>query len=756
MLSKRYNTVKSDENIDLLIHYLNSYDYVAFDTETTGLNPRKDKVIGMSFSGEEGTAFYLAIYEYKVKHGLIQLVSNESVMKVLEVLATKELLTWNGSFDIRMVKCNYGVDLSSNLIADGQLMKHTIEEDGKMALKDTMVELQEFLRMDMSKAANEEQIELKESIIANGGSATKNNYELYKADLAIISKYANADADFTLRICHYYLDKIREQGLDQFFFEDEVMPLYREVTIPMESIGIRLNMPLIMWANDEISKDIKILEDSIKSSILESEEGKQWVEHTAVTKFPAKNSGNFSQEVVRYFDLPLPINGSDKFSITKKTVASLPESDAKSFLLTGDSSYIQEHVTAISVRIWEKFNNGKISITSKDQLAGVVFDFMNIRPESKTDKGKSQFDDNMIDVLSKKYEVSWARDLSNYNKLNKLKGAYIDRFLNSHENNTTHFYYKQHGTISGRYSSDAQQLPRPKEEGELDEVVLKYNNLIRQFFIAGKGYKFIDSDYESLEPHIFSEVSNEDSLKAIFGKGHDFYSTIAISTESLDEYSADKKADNYLGKINKPVRQKSKIYALGVPYGMLAYALSKTLDVSLEEAQRLIEKYLGAYPNLRKWMEDSVSQAQHFGFVKTKTGRVRHLPKVKELYKIHGHNLMDFRYRKKIEKRYGKKEVLTMYRDYKNGINNARNFQIQGLAASVINRAMIQINRKLKEANIDGQVCATIHDQCIVLVEESRAEEAAKIVEDCMCNTTKLSVKLKAPAEICDNWKDGH
>ena len=97
-----------------------------------------------------------------------------------------------------------------------------------------------------------------------------------------------------------------------------------------------------------------------------------------------------------------------------------------------------------------------------------------------------------------------------------------------------------------------------------------------------------------------------------------------------------------------------------------------------------------------------------------------------------------------------------MYRDYKNGLNNGRNFQIQGLAASIINRAMINISKTFKERKIDGQIVSSIHDQCICVVNKDQAEEAKKIVQDCMENSVKLSVKLKAVPAIAYNWKEGH
>ena len=122
---------------------------------------------------------------------------------------------------------------------------------------------QEALGLDVEKAANEEQVELKESIKKNGGSVTKDSFQIYKADLDILSKYASADTDLTLRICNLYLGKLKEEGLEKFFFEDEVMPIYREVTVPMEAYGVDLDVELIDKIHAEIVEDQKKNKDIV-------------------------------------------------------------------------------------------------------------------------------------------------------------------------------------------------------------------------------------------------------------------------------------------------------------------------------------------------------------------------------------------------------------------------------------------------------------------------------------------------------------
>lgn len=756
-INKEYITVTNDLQIQSVIDYINDFDYFAFDTETTGLNVRKDNVIGMSFSGKPGTAYYIARYEWNTEEEqLVQLVSDSAFQKLLEILAEKDLVMWNASFDIRVVYSNFEIDLTEALSADAMLMKHTIEEDGDFKLKSTMIELQEYLGMDMEKAANEEQIELKENVAKNGGSTTKSNFEMYKADLDIMAKYACADADFTLRIAEYYYDKLQDEELEDFFFDKEVMPLYKYVTIPMERHGIHLDMDLLCETKENIIKDMKDLENQVIDSLLELEATNQWLDDLLDKKYPVSNKGSFVQLYCEKFDIPLPKTKSGKYSLTAKSIGLLEDSEHKQFLLTGDKFNIPfEVATQIQEDLHIKKEGSIINISSKKQLGEIVFNYMNVKPISRTEKGAPQFNDTMIQELEKQ-GFEWARKLGNYNKLVKIKGAYIDRFLDAQEDGIFYPSFFQHRTISGRYGSDMQQLNRPKEEGQLDPMVLKYNNIIRKFFIAGDGRKFIDNDYESLEPHVFAHVSGDEGLKDIFRKGHDFYSTIAIATENIKDVSADKKADNYLGKVMKAVRQAAKAYALGVPYGMTAYALAMTLGITQEQAQILIDGYLDGFPELKKWMKDSEFQAKNLGYVQSEVGRKRHLPQVKKLYQVHKDKLLDFKYRNAINKKYGKDVVLNMYRDYKNGLNNSKNFQIQSLAASIVNMAAIEINKELQRRKIDGWVALQIHDQLVINVPEEKAEECRVMIQDIMENNYKLSIALKAPAEIADNLYDGH
>ena len=777
-LEKKYYTVQDSETLKLMIQHIKESDVIAVDTETSGLNPRKDKVVGWSLSGAEGVGFYLPTLVWNFEKDLLELqkIDGESTedlsRKLLAMLKGKKLVFHNASFDVQFINNFYGVDLSMEIWVDTGLLVHTVYEEGAFGfgnpfgLKSIAIMNQEALGLDVEKAANEEQVELKESIKRNGGSVTKESFQIYKADLDILSKYASADTDLTLRICNLYLAKLKEEGLEKFFFEDEVMPIYREVTLPMEMLGVDLDMDLLNKIDLEITEDLKKNKEIVMKSLLATSEAKAWVLKTAEDKFPISHKGNFAQKLVSRYSLPLDKSEkTGKYSLTQKKIEDLETTNAteegvKQFLLTGDIEHIDEkEAKRLCLDMWKEYNDGEyINIQSKKHLGEIVFKYMGEKPltsGANTKSGRDKFDMSMVEHLSSTHP--WAENLRIYNKLLKVKSTYVDRFLDRNENGRYYFYFKQNGTVSGRYGSDAQQLPKPLEEGEDAPILMKYINIVRAFLIAGKGRKVIDADYESLEPHCFASVTGDKNLQEIFNKGWDFYSTVAIKTEKLEGISADKKADNYLKKLDPVKRNKAKAYSLGIAYGMEAYALGRTLEIPQKKAEELVQGYLNGFPQLKEWRERSREQVKAHGQITNFVGRVRHLPKVKKIYSKFGDRMMDWRFRKELEVQYGKDQVMKAYRDYRNGLNNCLNFQLQSLAAAVVNRAALQINRKAKELGLDAKVQAQVHDQLIINCDEKDVEMFAPIVQQIMQDTTELpGVTLKAPPEISNNWRDGH
>lgn len=739
-MDKSYKIITDQAGVVELASYIKNGNIIAYDIETTSINPRTGMIIGFSVSANlnEGYYFPTRIWDPEQQALIDSSISGKScddiAKQLISMLKGKKLIMHNGSFDIRFTKNFYGIDLREDLYCDTMLLRHTLKEDGPFGLKDIAIELQAELGINAEKEANEEQILMKENIKKNGGSVSKENYEIFKADMQLLGQYAAADTDLTLRVMTHYLPILKEQELWDFFFVDEVMPLYKTVTIQMEEVGTELDMNLILETKKNISTELVQLEQAIIASMLTIPAVKEWVMVKAIQNFPPKKRGKYAER--------------------------LKQHDPNSpFLISGDVNDLTEELKyKVSLELWKESEGNYINISSKKQLSDIVFKYMKIKPLSQTRKGTDQFDDDMIEHLGKKHD--WAAKLRDYNKLIKINSAYIDRFVDGNENGRYYWYFRQHGTTSGRFSSDCQQMPRVLEPGEVSDLVLKYNNILRSFLKAEDGRKLIICDQSSLEPRVFASVSNDPNLINVFLNNEDLYSRVAIQAFKLKGLSAKKKDPNFVKTMRPELRQRAKGIALAIPYGAGAWQISKSLDIDIREAQKLIDGYLEGFPELAKWMSDTHLRVQAFGFIKNKTGRIRHLDRVKAIYEKFEDNLLHpqaFKMMKGMCKSIEQTNKLMQLRmEYKNGLNNSKNFQIQSLAASIMNRSAIAIHKEFKERGLDAYIMLQIHDEFVVNAKEEIAEEVSKIVKHHMENTVKIATGLIAEPNIADSFGEGH
>jgi DNA polymerase-1 len=656
---------------------------IALDIETNSLNPRTGKIIGFSYSDGAKSRY---ICHLKWENGeLVEVYSKKRCVALLHWLSKQKLILHNASFDLQFIKNYFGVDLLPALHCDTMLLAHFNDENKlSYGLKELGAEL-------LGADAKEEQTILKEHLKSKGAGPK----EFYKADLDIIAKYARKDVDLTMRLYNILTPELKNPDL----FYNEIMEVYKEVVIPMQARGVQFDVSKAFDYLIAINSDIQ----QIKSDIL-----REIAPH--LDKFYAI-----------YYDHNYPLKSRGLVADKMKLGMTLLEAQKAVAKDRGD----------------EGFN-----IQSKHHLSQLFFDIMQLTPLSYTDKKAPQVDEDFLESI--KGEYNFAANLILYNKLNKIKSTYYERFLDEHEDGIFYPQYYLHRTVSGRMSGDFQQLPRPLESGH--PLLLKYNNVIREFFIARPGCILVDDDYDSLEPRIFASVAGDQVLIDIFKNGHDFYSTIAIMVEKLENVSADKKAENYLGKVNKDARQKSKAFSLGIAYGLDDYKLHKDLNIPQHEAKKLIEGYFSAFPKLHKWMIETKKSILQSGEISTRFGRTRHQKEVVTLYKKHGDailNALD------LWKKYNEHPIVYTQakKDYKvvrHAINNAYNHQIQGLAGHILNRAAIAIAKQFKALQLDAYIIGAIHDELIIECIESQKEAVANIVRDCMENTTKIEVSLTA------------
>lgn len=682
------------------MEFINGNGMLAFDTETDGLNVRKSKVIGFGLSnGLDGV--YIIIHQYNVATQKLERsdISLELVKHLLQVLLQKKLIMFNASFDINMTLYNFGIDLLPALHADAMLMKHTCDEEFPFGLKEIATKL-------WGADVKQEKEEMAASIKANGGKAT----EYFKASTATISKYCIQDCNLTFRIYNHYSKELRRQKLEDFYYTAEVLPLYKEVTIPLERQGVRLDLPLMKQAQADITAEILKTEQQIQAAI-------------------APHLDLFTEWFLNK-DYPLQTPKGKQPVWAKK------------------------HSTQYDAWQADYPDSYMFNLQSKYHLKKLFFDTLKLEPLSTTPTGMPQVDEEFLEHIAPQFD--WVPKLIVYNKLNKIKSTYIDRFLQEAEGDRFYPSFMQHRTVSGRYGGDLQQLPRPLESSGETDVVARYTNLIRRFIIADEGCKLVGADYESLEPKVFCHASSDPALQSIFTSGLDFYSEVALRTENLQGVSSDKKAPNYLGKVNKPARQKAKAYALGIAYGMTGYKLQFEIGIDQAGADELVFKYLAAFPSLARFMASSQDEARIFGYVKSEAGRVRHMPRCKELFIQYGARLADSLHLWKSLRddtaRYAAAKADR--KTYINLLNNAINFKIQSLAASIVNRAAIQINRAINAKGLKARLCMQVHDELVANVPDSELAEVCAIMKHEMESVFKLSVPLVAEPQIGTNYSE--
>lgn len=690
-----------------ILEFIDSNEILAYDVESTGLNVRKDRVMGFGISNAT-TGYYIPILKYVVEHDSVvhSHISEDDIDHILSKLANKKLLMFNASFDARITKNYLGIDLLSTLHTDVLLLKHTCDEEFPFGLKEIATKL-------WGHDVKKEKEEMLASVKANGGSAK----EYFKADSSLLAKYCISDCLLTFRMYLHYRPILDAEGLTTFFYDDEVMPLLREVTIPMMDEGVCLDMPKLHTTLKEINVDLATLENDIKNDI------KPYL-------------GCFTD----WFR-----NKEYSFKATGRT--------GKRFKTAGHGSFtmVQEAL------MLEDYPNGAFNMLSKHHLKKLFFDELHCKPLSTTPTGLPQVDEEFLTSIVGLYP--FVSSIIAYNKLTKLKGTYIENLINDSENGIYYPEFMQHRTVSGRYAGNLQQLPRPfdiQDEHKYHPMVFRYNNRIREFIVPAPDCKLVSADYEQLEPSIFAHASNDPALQEIFIKGTDFYSTGAIFTEGLLGVSADKSATNYLGKVSKQHRQRAKIYMLGIAYGMTGYKLKFEIGGTDEEADALVARYWSAFPGLAAWVRTSKEQVKRDGKISTQSGRVRHLERVRTLYRKYG---LDIENDLSLWKTYNHntityKQAKLDRREFKNLINNAINFQIQGLAASIVSRASIEVARYLKKNGLKSKIVMSVHDEIVLNVSASELDTVPNMVKDKMENIVKLTVPLRTVPQIGNSFRE--
>lgn len=351
------------------------------------------------------------------------------------------------------------------------------------------------------------------------------------------------------------------------------------------------------------------------------------------------------------------------------------------------------------------------NLNSPRQVGEVLFDKLQIPNPKKRKNKKYSTSAEILEELAENYEI--AELILQYRKYTKLKSTYTDALplLISPFDGRIHTTFNQTITATGRLSSsnpNLQNIPVRTEEG----------NKIRNAFVPKdrENYLIMSADYSQIELRLLAHISGDKHLIEAFRSGVDVHTL-----------TASKVFDVPVEEVTKEMRYKSKAVNFGIIYGQSKYGLAKALDISWEEAEDFINKYFKTYPSVKKYMSEIVKLAEKQGYVESIYGRKRHLES--ELFSSN------------IQLReFGKRAAI--------------NHPMQGTAADLIKIAMIELNKKLKDNNLESKMILQVHDELVLEVKKSELEKVKSLVLESMELGQPFDVPLLVDVSAGESWKE--
>lgn len=352
----------------------------------------------------------------------------------------------------------------------------------------------------------------------------------------------------------------------------------------------------------------------------------------------------------------------------------------------------------------------EFNLSSPVQLIEILFEKLGLPPVKKTAKGQVSTSEEVLVQLAEDYEI--AALIMKYRHLSKLKNTYTDKLPKMLDaNGRVHTSYNQTGTVTGRLSSsdpNLQNIPIKSPEGRK----------IREAFIAEDGYCIVAADYSQIELRIMAHLSKDKNLLKVFNQNLDIHSATAAEVLgiSIDEVSSEQ-------------RRKAKAINFGLIYGMSAFGLARQLEIPRAEAQEYIDIYFNRYPSVKEYMTTAKEFAKQNGYVETILGRRLYLPE------INSKNVMQ-----------------------RNAAERAAiNAPMQGTAADIIKKAMINVNMMIsQEYNSEIKMVMQVHDELVFEVKKTKLEEIVAKIKSIMEAAVKLNVPLEVNVDSGKSWDQAH
>ncbi len=376
------------------------------------------------------------------------------------------------------------------------------------------------------------------------------------------------------------------------------------------------------------------------------------------------------------------------------------------YLLGETAARVSDEIEELEHRIWELADE-EFTIGSPQQLARILFEKLEL---SRKRRGKTGFstDARVLRAIRGEHEIIPL--IEKWRELSKLKSTYLDSLptLISEATGRLHTTFNQTATTTGRLSSTDPNLQNIPIRTELGRQ-------IRSCFIADEGCRLISADYSQVELRILAHVADEQVLKQIFERGEDVHTATAAEVLKLAP-----------GEIGPGERSRAKAVNFGIVYGLSAHGLSEQLDIPHEEAAEYIDRYLGRFPAVRKFIDRTIVEAADRGYVTTLFGRRRDIPELRS----------------------------SKYQTRSLGERLAVNTIIQGTAADIIKIAMVRCDAALREAGLTTRLVLTIHDELLFEGPAGEVDAASALVKREMEGAFELDPPLVVDIGVGENWMD--
>jgi DNA polymerase-1 len=377
-------------------------------------------------------------------------------------------------------------------------------------------------------------------------------------------------------------------------------------------------------------------------------------------------------------------------------------------VLSEQAALVEKELDERSKAIFQ-MAGGEFNINSPKQLGEILFDKLKLPVIKRT--GTARTPSTAVEVLE---ELALAHEMPRlvleWRALAKLKGTYIDALpqLINPETGRVHTSFNQAVAATGRLSSSDPNLQNIPIRTEIGRE-------IRRAFIAEPGHRLISADYSQIELRVLAHLSGDETLTEAFKRGDDIHDQTALKVfgpnPGLDKHE---------------IRRRSKIVNYALLYGKTAFTLAKDIGVTTQAAQEFIDAYFAGFPKVRGYIDQTLEEARRTGMVKTMFGRRRPVPE--------------------ITSRNGQIRAAAE--------RVAVNLPIQGSAADILKRAMIDVHAALLQSFPAARMILTVHDELLFEAPQAESADVAALVREKMAGAVPLTVPLDVDVGIGESWKD--